>query len=61
MSANAKAALSGTRQGSGKVLVMVWLAKWIRENVKDARVLIITDRDELDKQIEKVFIGVGEI
>ena len=47
-------------QGSGKSLVMVWLAKWIRENVKDARVLIITDRDELDKQIEKVFIGVGE-
>jgi type I restriction enzyme R subunit len=47
-------------QGSGKSLVMVWLAKWIRENVKDARVLIITDRTELDKQIEKVFIGVSE-
>ena len=47
-------------QGSGKSLTMVWLAKWIRENVKDARVLIITDRDELDKQIEKVFKGVEE-
>ena len=47
-------------QGSGKSLVMVWLAKWIRENVTDARVLIITDRDELDKQIEKVFLGVDE-
>lgn len=47
-------------QGSGKSLVMVWLAKWIRENVKDARVLIITDRTELDKQIEKVFLGVSE-
>lgn len=47
-------------QGSGKSLTMVWLTKWIRENVKDARVLIITDRDELDKQIEKVFKGVGE-
>ncbi len=47
-------------QGSGKSLTMVWLAKWIRENVKDARVLIITNRDELDKQIEKVFKGVGE-
>lgn len=47
-------------QGSGKSLVMVWLAKWIRENVTDARVLIITDRNELDQQIEKVFKGVAE-
>ena len=47
-------------QGSGKSLMMVWLAKWIRENVKDARVLIITDRTELDEQIEKVFFGVNE-
>ncbi len=47
-------------QGSGKSLIMVWLAKWIRENVTDSRVLIITDRDELDKQIEKVFKGVDE-
>ncbi len=47
-------------QGSGKSLVMVWLAKWIRENVTDSRVLIITDRTELDDQIEKVFLGVEE-
>jgi len=47
-------------QGSGKSLVMVWLTRWIRENIPDSRVLIITDRDELDKQIEKVFIGVEE-
>ncbi|MBL4608481.1 MAG: HsdR family type I site-specific deoxyribonuclease, partial [Pseudomonadales bacterium] len=47
-------------QGSGKSLTMVWLAKWIRENVPDARVLIITDRTELDEQIEKVFKGVNE-
>ena len=47
-------------QGSGKSLVMVWLAKWIRENVKNPRVLIITDRSELDEQIEKVFKGVSE-
>jgi type I restriction enzyme R subunit len=39
---------------------MVWSAKWIRENVKDARVLIVTDRTELDEQIEKVFTGVEE-
>ncbi|MET4694494.1 type I restriction endonuclease subunit R [Endozoicomonas lisbonensis] len=47
-------------QGSGKSLTMVWLAKWIRENIKDARVVIITDRTELDEQIEKVFNGVDE-
>jgi type I restriction enzyme R subunit len=47
-------------QGSGKSLVMVWLAKGIRENLTDARVLIITDRTELDEQIEKVFLGVNE-
>jgi len=47
-------------QGSGKSMIMVWLTKWVRENVPDARVLIITDRDELDKQIEKVFKGVDE-
>jgi len=47
-------------QGSGKSLTMVWLAKWIRENIADARVLVITDRTELDEQIEKVFTGVQE-
>ncbi len=47
-------------QGSGKSLTMVWLAKWIREHVKDSRVLIVTDRTELDEQIEKVFSGVEE-
>ncbi len=47
-------------QGSGKSLTMVWLAKWIRENAADARVLMITDRTELDEQIEGVFTGVEE-
>lgn len=47
-------------QGSGKSLTMVWLAKWIRENVINSRVLIVTDRTELDEQIEKVFSGVEE-
>jgi len=47
-------------QGSGKSLTMVWLAKWIRANVTNARVLLITDRTELDEQIEKVFNGVSE-
>lgn len=47
-------------QGSGKSLTMVWLAKWIKEHQPEARVLIITDRTELDEQIEKVFGGVNE-
>ena len=47
-------------QGSGKSIVMVLLAKWILENNPNARVAIITDRDELDKQIEGVFKGAGE-
>ena len=47
-------------QGSGKSIVMVLLAKWILENKPHARVLILTDRDELDKQIERVFTDVGE-
>lgn len=47
-------------QGSGKSLTMVWLAKWLREHQPDARVLLITDRTELDEQIERVFNGVNE-
>ena len=47
-------------QGSGKSIVMVLLAKWVLENKPNARVLILTDRDELDKQIEGVFQGSGE-
>lgn len=47
-------------QGSGKSIVMVFLAKWILENNPNARVVIITDRDELDKQIERVFNEAGE-
>ncbi len=39
---------------------MVLLAKWILENNPNARVAIITDRDELDKQIERVFSDAGE-
>ncbi|SNB45224.1 type I restriction endonuclease subunit R [Geobacter sp. DSM 9736] len=47
-------------QGSGKSIVMVLLAKWILENNSHARVAIITDRDELDEQIERVFTQGGE-
>jgi len=47
-------------QGSGKSIVMVFLTKWILENNPNARVAIITDRDELDKQIKRVFNDAGE-
>ncbi|MDR9410996.1 MAG: type I restriction endonuclease, partial [Balneolaceae bacterium] len=47
-------------QGSGKSLTMVWLAQWIRENVTDSRVVVITDRTELDKQITRVFNDAEE-
>ncbi len=46
-------------QGSGKSIVMVLLARWVLENNPHARVAIVTDRDELDKQIESVFIAAG--
>lgn len=47
-------------QGAGKSILMVLLARWILENKPAARVAIITDRDELDLQIERVFKDAGE-
>ena len=47
-------------QGSGKSITMVYLAKWILENNPNSRVAILTDRDELDKQIESVFKATDE-
>ncbi|GAA7141308.1 hypothetical protein Kyoto68B_13950 [Helicobacter pylori] len=47
-------------QGSGKSLTIVWLTQWLRKNIKQARILIVTDRRELDAQIQGVFDGMGE-
>ena len=47
-------------QGSGKSLTMVWLAKYIRSNFEDPRVLVITDRTELDTQIQNTFLHSKE-
>ncbi|WP_122791566.1 type I restriction endonuclease subunit R, partial [Burkholderia pseudomallei] len=47
-------------QGAGKSILMVLLARWILENNPHARVVVITDRDELDKQIKRVFEDSGE-
>ncbi|MCR6625832.1 MAG: HsdR family type I site-specific deoxyribonuclease [Pseudoxanthomonas sp.] len=46
-------------QGSGKSILMVLLAKWLLEEDPDARILVITDRDELDEQITKVLRNAG--
>lgn len=48
-------------QGSGKSILMVLIAKWLMEYDPDARVLVITDRDELDKQITGVMRNAGVI
>ena len=48
-------------QGSGKSILMVLLAKWLMEYDPDARILVVTDRDELDKQIVGVMRNAGVI
>ena len=48
-------------QGSGKSILMVLVAKWLLEHDPEARILVITDRDELDKQIEGVMKNAGVI
>ena len=46
-------------QGSGKSILMVLLAKWLLEDDPSARILVITDREELDDQISKVLKNAG--
>lgn len=48
-------------QGSGKSILMVLLAKWLLEHDPEARILVVTDRDELDKQIEGVMQNAGVV
>ncbi|MDO9612730.1 MAG: HsdR family type I site-specific deoxyribonuclease [Serpentinimonas sp.] len=48
-------------QGSGKSILMVLLAKWLLEHDPEARILVVTDRDELDQQIEGVMKNAGVI
>jgi type I restriction enzyme, R subunit len=47
-------------QGSGKSIVMVLLARWILEHNPHARVIVVTDRDELDVQISGNFAGAKQ-
>jgi type I restriction enzyme, R subunit len=48
-------------QGSGKSLTMVMFVKALIEdpNIKNPRILIVTDRKDLDRQIKTTFINAG--
>lgn len=46
-------------QGSGKSLTMVALASYIRKNFSNPRVVVITDRKELDMQLANTFVKGG--
>ncbi len=48
-------------QGSGKSLTMVWLARLLAMDgaITNPRIIMATDRKDLDKQIEKVFRHCG--
>lgn len=48
-------------QGSGKSILMVLIAKWLLEHDSEGRILVVTDRDELDKQIVGVMRNAGVI
>lgn len=48
-------------QGSGKSILMVLIAKWLLEHNPEARILVVTDRDELDRQISRVMKNAGVI
>ena len=47
-------------QGSGKSLTMVMLAKAIAIKIPSARIVIVTDRTDLDDQISKTFKATGQ-
>lgn len=46
-------------QGSGKSLTMVMLARALRRRISNAKIIIVTDRKELDKQIKDTFTHSG--
>ncbi len=46
-------------QGSGKSLTMVMLAKGLAMEVPGARIVMVTDRTDLDDQIKKTFRATG--
>jgi len=55
LSGNRQSGVIWHTQGSGKSLTMVMLAKYLLEQIIGCKVIIVTDRTELDRQIEKTF------
>jgi type I restriction enzyme R subunit len=55
ISGNRQSGVIWHTQGSGKSLTMVMLAKYLLEQIRGAKVIIVTDRTELDRQIEQTF------
>jgi type I restriction enzyme, R subunit len=47
-------------QGSGKSLTMVLMARRLLETDAHNRIVVVTDREELDKQIKDVFTDAGK-
>src|SRR6202023_2570835 len=60
MCATTRAASFGTRRGAVRASSWCSWRSGFWRTTPNARVAIITDRDELDKQIERVFTEVGE-
>lgn len=58
--ANKQSGVIWHSQGSGKSLTMIWLAAYIKANFPNPRVVVITDRTELDLQIKNGFVKAGE-
>lgn len=46
-------------QGSGKSLTMSILASLIKKTIPSSRIIVVTDRNQLDEQIHKTFLKTG--
>ncbi|HEV7645080.1 MAG TPA: HsdR family type I site-specific deoxyribonuclease [Pyrinomonadaceae bacterium] len=59
---NRKGGVIWHTQGSGKSLTMVLLAKsiWLDKTIRNPRIVLVTDRTDLDEQIKLTFQACGE-
>jgi len=55
MTRNRQSGIIWHTQGSGKSLTMVMLAKYLMEQIIGCKVIVVTDRTELDRQIAETF------
>ncbi len=51
---------SSGNAGSGQIADHGLAGRWVIEHVDDSRVVVITDRDRVDKQIRDLFIDIDE-